>query len=187
MWRSAARRTRPFRGRGVSIGGCQVGPAPPRHGALGGRQVLVHASLPCVKVDQVETTRTLARDGHSMAHVRRVVSVAGVTTPEVVELVDPVAYPGFFGCPETPLHPRAGFFLSHGGDTLTGTNRQQPLKFATFGNPPETKSGYATETDLSVSPSMTTDGSQAADAFLFASLTALSASWPRRMAERCPE
>ena len=109
MRRSAARRTSPFRGRGVSIGVCQVGtavqlvgPAPPRHGALGGRQVWVHASLPCVKVDQVETTRTLARDGHSMAHVRRVVSVAGVTTPEVVELVDPVAYPGFFGCPETP-------------------------------------------------------------------------------------
>ena len=33
---------------------------------------------------------------------------------------------------------------------------------------------------------MTTGGIKAADAFLFASLTALSASWPRREAGRCP-
>ena len=33
---------------------------------------------------------------------------------------------------------------------------------------------------------MTTGGSKAADAFLFASLTALSASWARREAGRCP-
>ena len=33
---------------------------------------------------------------------------------------------------------------------------------------------------------MTTGGSKAADAFLFTSLMALSASWPRREAGRCP-
>ena len=33
---------------------------------------------------------------------------------------------------------------------------------------------------------MTTGGSKAADAFLFTSVTALSASWPRREAGRCP-
>ena len=36
----------------------------------------------------VETTRPLARDRHAMAHVRRVVSVAGEAAPELVELVD---------------------------------------------------------------------------------------------------
>ena len=35
-------------------------------------------------------------------------------------------------------------FLKSGGDTLTGTDHHQLLKFATFGNPRETNSGYAT-------------------------------------------
>ena len=69
----------------------------------------------------------------------------GVKFPEKKRYValQSVAYlGGIFGCPETP--PPAGFFLNHGGETLTGTNLHQPLTFATFGNPPETKSGYAT-------------------------------------------
>ena len=37
-------------------------------------------------------------------------------------------------------------FLNQGGDTLTGTDIHQPLKWATFGRKnPETNSGYATE------------------------------------------
>ena len=35
-------------------------------------------------------------------------------------------------------------FLNQAGDILTGTDLHQPLKFATFGNLPETNSGYAT-------------------------------------------
>ena len=49
---------------------------------------------------------------------------------------------GVSGCPEPPL---AMIFFKSGGDTLTGTELHQPLKFATFGNPPETNSGYATD------------------------------------------
>ena len=37
-----------------------------------------------------------------------------------------------------------GVFLNQGGDTHTGTDLHQPLKFATFVNPRETNSGYAT-------------------------------------------
>ena len=45
-----------------------------------------------------------------------------------------VAYPGgFSGCPETP--PTMIFF-NQGGDTVTGTDPDRPLTFATFGNPP---------------------------------------------------
>ena len=55
----------------------------------------------------------------------------------------PVAHPGGgSGCPETPLRPR--FFFKSGGDTVTGTDPHQSLTFATFGNPLETNSGYAT-------------------------------------------
>ena len=36
------------------------------------------------------------------------------------------------------------FFLIYPNDTLTGTDLHQSLEFVTFGNPPETKSGYAT-------------------------------------------
>ena len=55
-----------------------------------------------------------------------------------------MAYPGgFSGCPETP--PGHDIFLIHPNGTLTGTDLHQPPKFVTFGNPPETNSGYATE------------------------------------------
>ena len=34
--------------------------------------------------------------------------------------------------------------INHGDDTLTGTDLHQPLKFVTYGNPPDTNSGYTT-------------------------------------------
>ena len=57
----------------------------------------------------------------------------------------PVAYPGGFLVAQKPPPPGHDFFKSR-GDTLTGTDLHQPLKFATFRNPPETNSGYATAT-----------------------------------------
>ena len=58
----------------------------------------------------------------------------------------PVAYPGgFSGCPETPP-PDHDFFKSGLGDTVTDTDPHPPLTFATFGNPLQTNSGYATVT-----------------------------------------
>ena len=60
----------------------------------------------------------------------------------------PVAYSGVFsGCPETPP-PGHDFFYNQVGDTLTGTDLHQPLQFATFGNPPDTNPGYATDNRL---------------------------------------
>ncbi len=47
-------------------------------------------------------------------------------------------YPGLFGCLEPP---RPRFFFKLG---VWGTDLHQPLKFANFGNPRETNSGYAT-------------------------------------------
>ena len=49
---------------------------------------------------------------------------------------------GFSGCPETP--PPTMIFFKSGGGNITGTDPHQPLTFATFGNPLETNSGYAT-------------------------------------------
>ena len=59
------------------------------------------------------------------------------TCPWVMSLVttDTMAYPGgFSGCPETP--PPAKIFFNQRGDTVTGTDPDRPLTFATFGNPP---------------------------------------------------
>ena len=53
----------------------------------------------------------------------------------------PVAYPGFFLVAWNPPPPRPRFFFKLG---VWGTDLHQPLKFANFGNPRETNSGYAT-------------------------------------------
>ena len=47
----------------------------------------------------------------------------------------------FFWLPGPPLDHD---FFNQGGDTVTGTDRDRPLTFATFGNPLQTNSGYAT-------------------------------------------
>ena len=61
-------------------------------------------------------------------------------------LLDTVAYPGFFfGCPETPPPPAKICFKIR-GLIDTGNDLYQPLKFATFGYPLKTNSGYATAT-----------------------------------------
>ena len=47
-----------------------------------------------------------------------------------------------------PGNPPAMIFFNQGDDTVTGTDPHQPLTFATFGNPLETNSGYATENGI---------------------------------------
>ena len=55
---------------------------------------------------------------------------------------------GVFWLPGNP--PRHVFFYIYPNDTLTSTDLHQPVKFVTFGNPPETNSGYATGSSTSL-------------------------------------
>ena len=58
---------------------------------------------------------------------------------QISDMKWPVAYPGLFWLPGNP--PPANIFFKVG---VWGTDLHQPLKFANFGNPRETNSGYAT-------------------------------------------
>ena len=74
--------------------------------------------------------------------------------------MEPVGYPGGFWLPGNP--PPAMIFFNQGGDTNTGTDLYQPLRFATFGNPPppETNSvsGHATvNREIGILKCMTSD------------------------------